>query len=101
MKDLDWRTMNTTKQINLDINKKLSGLALEKNGIVIIDTKVWMRPKTACQMLKKKGIDVSYSLMNYWKNNGKVKSIVIESLDDLTLVNVETLPEEVRQPKKI
>lgn len=72
-----------------------------KNGLVSIDTNVWMRPKTACDKLKEMGLSVSHSLMNYWKNEGKIDSIVIEELDNLTLVNINTIPEEMRVSVKL
>jgi len=72
-----------------------------KDGIVIIDTSIWMRPITACKYLRKKGVKVSRSLMNYWKNENKIENKDIEALNGLTLVNIETIPKEVRVKQKI
>lgn len=68
----------------------------EKGGVVYIDTNIWMRPKTACEILNERGLKVSHSLMNYWKNEGKIDSIKIKALDGLTLVNIETIPKDLR-----
>lgn len=81
--------------------KEHKGKAFEEDSVVLIDTNIWMRPKTACEELRERGFDVSYSLMNYWKNNDKIRSKIIKSLDNLTLVNIETIPEEMRVRKKI
>lgn len=74
----------------------------KKDGSLIqIDTKIWMRPKTACNVLRDRGISVSHSLMNYWKNEGKIESMVLKELDDLTLVNIETIPKELKVSVRI
>lgn len=68
----------------------------QENGVVTIDTNIWMRPKTACEVLSERGLKVSHSLMNYWKNEEKIDSIQIKELDNLTLVNIETIPDKMR-----
>lgn len=70
---------------------------VQKNGNVLINTSKWMRPKTACEIFKKAGIRISKSNMNYWINQDKIESIKIKELDDLTLVNIESAPEEVQR----
>ena len=53
-----------------DLKKlKLKGI-VDSNGILSIDTSKWMRPTTACN---------------------------IDSLEGLTLVNIETAPDEVKR----
>ena len=73
----------------------------EKGSRIEINTRVWMRPKTACEVLRKRGIRVSPALMNYWINEGKITSKKIKGLDELTIVNIETIPEEMRIATKI
>jgi len=73
----------------------------ERAGLVSINTKKWMRPKTACEVLEKRGIKVSSSLMNYWIINDKIDSVKVKSLDNLTLVNINTIPEEMRISTRI
>lgn len=78
------------------MEKYKKGIATEENGFLKLDTNVWMRPTTACNLLRKRGLKVSRSLMNYWINKGKLQSKEIKSLGNLTLVNIETIPKEMR-----
>lgn len=80
---------------------KNKGILKEEDGVVTIDTNTWMRPVTACEYLRERGIKVSKSLMNYWKNNDKIENRDIKSLNGLTLVNIDTIPEEIRVKRNI
>lgn len=67
----------------------------ERKGIVQINTNKWMRPKNASQLFNRAGLKVSPATINYWINEGKIDSMKIKSLDNLTLVNIYSAPEDV------
>lgn len=67
------------------------------NKNIQIDASRWMRPKDLIKHLKKsKGIDVTPSAISYWIKQNKVKTRIIKELDNLLLVDIESVPKKVR-----
>lgn len=69
--------------------------AFEEGGIVVIDSRCWKRPSSACEYFKEeKGFDVSAATLNFWRKQGFIDSVKIPEMK-LTLVNVNTLRHDV------